>query len=138
MKKILILLLVSSVPLMSIAQKRSKKSKKEQSEKNSIESILVVKITELIKPLEYSFGESDITDIERNKLAASNESRVIVHYDFGNVNHNEVRSILETSREVKSVSEAVNLASKFGWKIISSTVVKNSQTSNNHYIYMKK
>ena len=47
MKKILLLLLISSVPLMSIAQKRSKKSKKEQTTQSSSENVLIIKITEI-------------------------------------------------------------------------------------------
>ena len=81
MKKILILLLISSVPLMSIAQKRSKKSKKEQTTQSSSENVLIIKITEIIKPLSATRGESagDVTEMELVKQAASNDTRVIVN-----------------------------------------------------------
>ena len=57
MKKILILLLISSVPLMSIAQKRSK-NQKEQTTQSSSENVLIIKITEIIKPLSATRDES--------------------------------------------------------------------------------
>ena len=135
MKKILILLLISSVPLMSIAQKRSKKSKKEQTTQSSSENVLIIKITEIIKPLSATRSESagDVTEMELVKQAASNDTRVIVNYDF-----DETEMMVGMSREISTISEAINMATKYGWKLSGSNLVKSSNSSFTHYIYMKK
>ena len=140
MKKILILLLISSVPIMSIAQKRSKKSKKEQTTQSSSENVLIIKITEIIKPLSATRGESagDVTEMELVKQAASNDTRVIVNYDFGRAKYDETEMMVGMSREISTISEAINMATKYGWKLSGSNLVKSSNSSFTHYIYMRK
>jgi len=145
MKKILLLFLVFVVPYVTTAQKRSKKgtdtkieSKMKSSDKKS--NFMIIKGVEV----DMTSEGGDLTEEESNDVSFQNlmkkhikpVSRFYFSYDIGGFSE-ESQKLTEDSKNFRSMVQAVNRASEFGWEFINSTIVIDGSIKI-HYYYMKR
>ena len=140
-------MLVSIVPFLTIAQKRSKKGTK-----NKVELIqgkyefMVIKGYE-IKPPTPPYMTEELAGPDGGRLQAklrmrsSMDSRIIVDFDFGstssrNPNTNDLEDYLP-GQEYKSMSAAVNNAAKYGWEFVDANIISEDKLII-HYYYMHR
>ena len=139
MKKIVLIILVATVPFLTMAQKKAKKKKNAQTEINKglypSYEFMVITGYELSR---YEEGERS-----GNSLASSKDdvirpfTKVIIRFDFGRVKTNQASKLLENTNSYKTMATAVNAAAKEGWNFVSSDVVSDGK-SKIHYYYMKR
>ena len=143
MKKIALLLLVAVLPFATIAQKRSKKDTKTTTTTKVKEEVaatfMIIKGVEIIVTTEDGLDEKESNDRreEQMKQLMKPNSKLYVTYDVGNNRNKEMIDLMSSSRSLRTMAEAVNKASKFGWTFINSTVIKDGNVIT-HYYYMKK
>lgn len=147
MKNIILIMLVSIVPLLSIAQKRSKKATK-----NKVELIegkyefMVIKGYEIIPPTPPNLTE-ELAGPDGGRLQAklrmrsSMDSRIIVDFNFdvpssGGLNTNDLEDY-SPGQEYKSMSAAVNNAAKYGWEFVDANIISEDKLII-HYYYMQR
>jgi len=136
MKKLITIMLVSLVPFITMAQKRSKKDKTAKSEIKSSELRFMV-----IKGV--TISESSNTDalleefhMDHNDVNTSLE-KARIWFDFGSNINKEAAKLLEESRKMRSLTDAVNFLGNYGWEFVSSNIEREGKFTT-YYYYMKK
>ena len=136
MKKIMLIMLVSTIPFFTSAQKRSKKaSSKAQYE------MMVIKGVEVPRDGGMSMEErSDLSPDQSQDYAvkvAMEQGKLMVSYDFGNVSNKENTELINSSVRITSMVAAVDALASKGWQFVSANVVPGDNVTI-HYYYMRR
>ncbi len=142
MKNIILIVLVTMVPFLTMAQKRSKKGKKVKTEKivelNSSYDFMVITGYEKFFKVEARGsvnGTASSNSVEKDMMKSN--SKMIFSFDFGRIKNNGISSLRENARSYKTIATAINAAAKEGWDFVSSNVVLSGK-DRIHYFYMRK
>tara|TARA_Y100000739_G_C20173984_1_gene269075 strand:- start:69 stop:500 length:432 start_codon:yes stop_codon:yes gene_type:complete len=143
MKRIAILLLIFSVPMFSMAQKRSikKSNEKINVSPGSSQQFMVIKGVE-IEVLESNLNEGDEisrdVSVERKlKSMLKPQTKLAVFFDSGRMKNEEIAKLQTKATSFRSMSSAVNEATSYGWKFIDANVV-HTEGAIYHYYYMER
>jgi hypothetical protein len=137
MKKLIVIMLVAMVPFITMAQKRGKKDKNAKQEVK-IPSVNFMVITGIaITPDmdmkdEISDGAEGVLMRQRIK-----EKGLKISFDFGSQVHKEMKELIAEARSLHSMTDAVNILTKWGWEFSGSDI----QTDENvtfYYYYMQR
>lgn len=141
MKNITLLLLVAIVPFLSIAQKRSsKKTPAEQEAKIQLSVYEYMNITGIEQDVVVNEedGEArgaagpEVKFIKRLKSKA----RLFIRFNSGKITP-EILEMNKLARECTSMMLALNAATKYGWDLLSSNVVKEDGATV-HHMYLRR
>ena len=127
-------MLVAMVPFITMAQKRSKKDKKEKQEvKISTVNFMVIRGV--------SFSEGDGADIMTQDIMDQNQrsmhEKIRISFDFGSKPNKGVHKLMEKSRGLYSMTDAVNMLSQEGWEFVSANIVQQGRVTT-YYYYMQR
>ena len=134
MKRLIVIMLVAIVPFITMAQKRSKKDKKAKQEvKNPTVSFMVIRGV--------SFSEGDGADIMTQDVMDQNQKsmheKIRISFDFGSKPNKGVHKLMEKSRGLYSMTDAVNMLSQEGWEFVSANIVQQGRVTT-YYYYMQR
>lgn len=133
MKKLITVILVALVPFVTMAQKRSKKAKTANSEiKDSGLNFMVIKglsISEL--------AAEDLVQEEFNLDGGRSAEKVIIKFDFGSGITKEAEKLMDQSRRMHSLTDAVNFLGSYGWEFVSANIERDDEFTT-YYYYMKR
>ena len=141
MKKITLILLVATLPLLTMAQKRSKKGNKDKIEKfdnsnASYEFMVLSGYERGIGEDASKRGTSEIPADMQTKMLMKAGSQVMVSFDFGT--RSQANSeLMRSARSHKTMASAVNALANEGWEFVDANVVNLGRTKA-HYYYMKR
>jgi hypothetical protein len=136
MKKLITIILVALVPFISMAQKRSKKDKTAKSEIKSSElRFMVIKAVSVSDPSNTDALLEEF-HLDHNDVNTSID-KVRIWFDFGSNINKEAAKLLEESRKMRSLTDAVNLLGNYGWEFVSANIERDGQFTT-YYYYMKK
>ena len=130
-------MLVAMIPFITMAQKRSKKDKKAKQE---------VKIPTVnfmvIKGVSFSEGYGDeqkLTDMMTQDMMGqeSMHEKIRISFDFGSKPNKGVHKLMEKSRKLYSMTDAVNMLSQEGWEFVSANIVQQGRVTT-YYYYMQR
>ena len=132
------MILISSVPFISLAQWGGKKSKSN----NTNYEFLVIKGLEIDfnkNNQEYEDASMPGDEVMEHKVKRllNPKSKVMITFDFGGVQNKENTKILSQAGAIMSMAQAVNGCAEFGWRFVSSDVLKTDDYTM-HYYYMVK
>ena len=134
MKKLITIMLVAIVPFVTMAQKRSKKDKKEKQEvKIPTVKFMVIKGVSLSQGDGADIMTGDMIEGEQGLMG----ERIPISFDFGTHLNKEAYKLIEKSRKLYSMMDAVNMLSYEGWEFISANIVQQGSVTT-YYYYMKK
>ena len=145
MKKLVILMLVTMVPFLTMAQKRTKKDKEIKTEttdrSSSVTSnFMVIKGVEVDMTQEgMDQEEKDSEDVSLDRLIKKSikpVSRFYISYDVGPLSK-ESQKLTDASQDFRSMAQAVNASAEYGWEFMNATVVIDGSVKI-HYYYMKR
>jgi hypothetical protein len=140
MKKLTLIILVAFIPILTIAQKRSKKDKANNTTSLASYEFMVITGYQLMAPVPEGMSDElagpNGAEIQA-KLNVSSymESRIIVSFDLSGVTAKDEEDL--SSRQYKSMSEAVNSAAVNGWDFVSANVISENKLKI-HYYYMRR
>ena len=135
MKKLITIMLVAMVPFITMAQKRSKKDKKAKQEvKIPTVNFMVIRGV--------SFSEGDGADImTQDMIIDQNQDpmreKTLISFDFGSKPNKGVHKLMEKSRGLHSMTDAVNMLSQEGWEFVSANIVQQGSVTT-YYYYMQR
>ena len=133
MKKLIVIMLVAMIPFITMAQKRSKKDKKAKQEvKIPTVSFMVIRGV--------SFSEGDATDMMQDMTDQNHElvrEKIRISFDFGSKPNKGVHKLMEKSRKLYSMTDAVNMLSQEGWEFVSANIVQQGRVTT-YYYYMQR
>ena len=133
MKKLIVIMLVAMIPFITMAQKRRKKDKKAKQEvKISTVNFMVIRGV--------SFSEGDATDMMQDMTDQNHESvreKIRISFDFGSKPNKGVHKLMEKSRKLYSMTDAVNMLSQEGWEFVSANIVQQGSVTT-YYYYMQR
>ena len=134
MKKLIVIMLVAIVPFITMAQKRSKKDKKAKQEvKIPTVNFMVIRGV--------SFSEGDGADIMTQDIMDQNQrsmhEKILISFDFGSKPNKGVHKLMEKSRGLYSMTDAVNMLSQEGWEFVSANIVQQGRVTT-YYYYMQR
>ena len=134
MKKLIVIMLVAMIPFITMAQKRSKKDKKAKQEvKIPTVSFMVIRGV--------SFSEGDGADIMTQDIMDQNQKsmheKIRISFDFGSKPNKGVHKLMEKSRKLYSMTDAVNMLSQEGWEFVSANIVQQGRVTT-YYYYMQR
>ena len=134
MKKLIVIMLVAIVPFITMAQKRSKKDKKAKQEvKIPTVNFMVIRGV--------SFSEGDGADIMTQDIMDQNQrsmhEKIRISFDFGSKLNKGVHKLMEKSRGLYSMTDAVNMLSQEGWEFVSANIVQQGRVTT-YYYYMQR
>ena len=134
MKKLITIMLVAMVPFITMAQKKSKKDKKAKQEvKISTVNFMVIRGV--------SFSEGDGADIMTQDVMDQNQEsmheKIRISFDFGSKPNKGVHKLMEKSRGLYSMTDAVNMLSQEGWEFVSANIVQQGRVTT-YYYYMQR
>ena len=134
MKKLITIMLVAMVPFITMAQKKSKKDKKAKQEvKTPTVNFMVIKGV--------SFSEGDGADIMTQDVMDQNQKsmheKIRISFDFGSKPNKGVHKLMEKSRRLYSMTDAVNMLSQKGWEFVSANIVQQGRVTT-YYYYMQR
>ena len=137
-------MMVTIIPFTILSQKRSSKLKNDKSTESVSKSginFMIIKGIEFSsddpKELEKLRYEGDTEEYHTRKYLKP-KSKIYIHFDFGTNNlSKEHKSLHSKSKEFRTMVDAVNKATEYGWEFINSTVIFDGN-ANVHYYYMKK
>ena len=143
MRNLILLLLLSSIPFLTMAQKRSKK-KSDKDSKNIVSGYEFM----VIKGAEIDMSDNDRVDAEEKmandislerkmKRLIKPPMRLVVAFETADMRGDEVRKLLAKSNEFRTMSAAVKEASLYGWEFVDANVVSTSDGII-HYYYMRR
>jgi len=135
MKKIVLMMLVTMVPFLTMAQKRSKKGDKKTVECMMIKGVELKLESDLNNFLQEEFNQINID--EKIRILSESKSVYYITFDFGNENNKEISEMKRSAQKYNSMSAAANAAAENGWEFISANVV-NGTVGTTHYYYMKR
>ena len=140
MKKIVLVILVAMVPFLTMAQKRSKKGDKqpatEVKKSNASVEYMMIKGVEIPMNNPNSHPGEDIRAMGLGSMNSENV-KVIVAFDYGNVRNPEVKEMAMNSRRFRTMISAANAAAEKGWEFINSNIISEDKMKI-HYYYMKR
>ena len=127
-------MLVAMVPFITMAQKRSKKDKKAKQEvKIPTVNFMVIRGV--------SFSEGDGADIMTQDVMDQNQElmheKIRISFDFGSKPNKGVHKLMEKSRKLYSMTDAVNMLSQEGWEFVSANIVQQGRVTT-YYYYMQR
>ena len=134
MKKLIVIMLVAMVPFITMAQKRSKKDKNAKQEvKIPTVNFMVIRGV--------SFSEGDGADIMTQDIMDQNQrsmhEKIRISFDFGSKPNKGVHKLMEKSRGLYSMTDAVNMLSQEGWEFVSANIVQQGRVTT-YYYYMQR
>ena len=134
MKKLIVIMLVAMVPFITMAQKKSKKDKKAKQEvKIPTVNFMVIRGV--------SFSEGDGADIMTQDVMDQNQEsmheKIRISFDFGSKPNKGVHKLMEKSRGLYSMTDAVNMLSQEGWEFVSANIVQQGRVTT-YYYYMQR
>ena len=141
MKRLTLIVLVAMVPFFTIAQKRGKKDKDKKIENTNVYEFMLITGYQISLSSSPDISEDEMegpngAEIQAKLSMSSNmDSRVIVVFDSGGFNKNDEVDL--SSRQYKSMSEAVIGAGKYGWEFVNANVISEGKLKI-HYYYMKR
>ncbi|MGY8986993.1 MAG: hypothetical protein ACKVG7_00400 [Flavobacteriales bacterium] len=145
MKKLILLMLVVMVPFLTYSQKRTKKGtdKTETKDKSSNKksNFMIIKGVEVDMTQE-GMDETEIQagDVSLDQLMKKHikpVSRFYFSYDVGSFRNEEVQKLIESSKKFRSMAQAVNASSEYGWEFDNATIVIDGSVKI-HYYFMKR
>ena len=140
MKKIVLMLLVATVPFLTMAQKRSKKGKNVKTEKivesNSAYEFMIITGNEMTIKAEVTADvkASKSVELKNRKMF---KTKMKINFDFGGIKSPENINLMKNARRYMTMAAAVNGAANEGWEFISANAI-NGKAGNSHYYYMKR
>ena len=141
MKKIILIMLVGLVPFVTMSQKRSKKGSDvtTQNSQDVTSDFMVIKGVEIgsVPNANERSGEGEDIALDQLMKKHLKPSRLSFSFDAGSLRDKDVKSLISASKEFRSMAQAVNAASEYGWQFINATVVMDGNAIV-HYYYMKK
>ena len=149
MRNILLLILIATIPLMSVAQKRSKKkntnAKMGEMKKmlpSEFEYMVITGVQSLESDGERQMPAEELAargassgDIKMKGMISSN-FKTFVRFDTGKITPEQVE-LNRMSRACNHMSDALYQASKIGWEFVSASHTSNDEFIT-HYYYMKR
>ena len=134
-------MLVGLVPFVTMSQKRSKKGSDVTSQNQDVKSgfmvIKGVEIGSVPSNANERTGEGEDVALDQLMKKHLKPSRLSFSFDAGSLRDKDVKSLMSASKEFRSMAQAVNAASQYGWQFINATVVMDGNAII-HYYYMKK
>jgi len=139
-------MLVVMVPFLTYSQKRTKKGtdKTETKDKSSDAKVnfMIIKGVELDMTQEGMDADEiqslsgDVSELQM-KRHIKPVSRFYFSYDVGSMRNEEVQKLTESSKQFRSMAQAVNASAEYGWEFMNATVVIDGSVKI-HYYYMKR
>jgi len=138
-------MLVVMVPFLTYSQKRTKKGtdKTETKDKSSNEksNFMIIKGVEVDMTQE-GMDETEIQagDVSLDQLMKKHikpVSRFYFSYDVGSLKNKEVQKLTESSQQFRSMAQAVNASTEYGWEFVNATIVIDGSVKI-HYYFMKR
>ena len=138
MKKIVLIMLVTMVPFLTMAQKKAKKNVKTEKivESSSTYNFMV------ITGYEMTIKAEDTGDIKASKPVELKsremmKTKMMINFDFGGIKSPENINLMKDARRYMTMAAAVNAAAEGGWEFVSANVLSASGNIT-HYYYMKR
>ena len=148
MRNILLLILVATIPLMSVAQKRSKKGSNAKMDKmvkkspSEYEYMIIEGVQSTTSDEESMMGEDELlargatsSDVKMKGMIKSRYKH-FVKFDTGRITPEQVE-LNKLARVCSHMSDALYQASKLGWEFINASHVSNEDFIT-HFYYMKR
>ena len=138
-------MLVVMVPFLTYSQKRTKKGtdKTETKDKSSDAKVnfMIIKGVELDMTQEGMDADeiqslSGDVSLEQMKRHIKPVSKFYFSYDVGSYNK-EVQKLTESSKNFRSMAQAVNASAEYGWEFVNATIVIDGAVKI-HYYFMKR
>ena len=139
-------MLVVMVPFLTYSQKRTKKGtdKTETKDKSSNAKVnfMIIKGVELDMSQEGMDADeiqslSGDVSLEKMKRHIKPVSRFYFSYDVGSMRNEEVQKLTESSKNFRSMAQAVNASAEYGWEFVNATIVIDGSVKI-HYYFMKR
>ena len=118
---------IAMVPLLTIAQSKKSKAK--------VEYMMIRGVEVRMNDKAMESGE-DVREMALGR-AASEDVKLIVVFDYGDVRHGEAKEMRTNSRRFRTMMSAVNYAAEKGWEFFNSDVVLDDKMKV-HYYYMRR
>ena len=148
MRNILLLILVATIPLMSVAQKRSKKGSNAKMDKmvkktpSEYEYMIIEGVQSTTSDGESMMGEDELlargatsSDVKMKGMIKSRYKH-FVKFDTGRITPEQVE-LNKLARVCNHMSDALYQASKLGWEFVNASHA-NTDDYINHFYYMKR
>ena len=148
MRNILLLILVATIPLMSVAQKRSKKGSNAKMDKmvkkspSEYEYMIIEGVQSTTSDEESMMGEDEIlargatsNDVKMKGMIKSRYKH-FVKFDTGRITPEQVE-LNKLARVCNHMSDALYQASKLGWESLNASHA-NTDDYITHFYYMKR
>ena len=148
MKKIMLMILVATIPFMSIAQKRSKKgsnakmSKLDKKTPSEYEYMVIEGVQSTTSDDEKMMDQAELTarggasgDIKMKSMIKS-KYKHFVRFDTGRITPEQIE-LNKMARACRHMSDALYQASKLGWEFINASHTSNDDFIT-HFYYMKR
>ena len=128
-------MLIAIVPYFTMAQKRSKKSSKATYEMMVIKGV-EISLSNIPEEDREQMSRDQTIDYEA-KISLE-RGRLMITFDFGNVNSKETVELINEASKYNSMIAAVNALASKGWEFVSANVVSSSTNITKHYYYMRR
>ena len=147
MKNILLMILVASIPFMSIAQKRSKKSNAKMGEyvkqsPSEYEYMIIEGVQSTVSDEEKMMQQDELAarggargDVKMKGMLKSSYKH-FVRFDTGKITPEQVE-LNKLARVCSHMSDALYQASKLGWEFVNASHVNNEEYIT-HFYYLKR
>ena len=123
MTRIALIILISIIPFLTLAQKRGKSKKNNNKIENTNNYEFMIIIGQL-------FSEG------REVSYPGNDGKVIIYFDFGAKNSED--NIALSKKKYRSMADAVNNAATYGWDFINANIVSDRNNIRTHYYHMRR
>ena len=141
MKRLTLIMLVAIVPFFTVAQKRSKKNKDKRIENTNVYEFMLITGYQIALSMPPNISQDEImgpngAEIQAKlSMSLDRDSRIMVTFDSGGFNKGDESDL--SSRQYKSMSEAVNSAGQIGWELVNANIITEDKFKI-HYYYMKR
>ena len=141
MKRLILIMLVAIVPFFTLAQKRSKKDKDKHTEKTNFYEFMLITGYQMLLSSNQNISEDEMdgpnaAEIKAKLSMSSNmDSRIMVVFDSGGFSKADEADL--SSRQYKSMAEAINVAGQLGWEFVNANMISEGNLKI-HYYYMKR
>ena len=148
MRNILLLILIATIPLMSVAQKRSKKGSNAKMDKmvkktpSEYEYMIIEGVQSTTSEDERMMGKEEIdarnaagSDLKMKGMIKSRYKH-FVKFNTGRITPEQVE-LNKLARVCSHMSDALYQASKLGWDFVNASHI-NTDDYVTHYYYMKR
>jgi hypothetical protein len=138
MKKLIVIMLVAMVPFITMAQKRGKKDKNAKQEVK-IPSVNFMVITGMAITPDNKDFQDEISDGEEGVLMRQKikEKGLKISFDFGTQVPKEMKKLIAEARSLHSMTDAVNILTKWGWEF-SGSDIQTDENVTYYYYYMQR